>query len=99
MTTWYRLERYGKPQITPVEVIKETAEFITVRESYSFLGEPEIRERRCRKSDEYWPTFEAARQCGIDTYQREAERHQDARSRALSRRAEYERMKKPEISA
>lgn len=88
MATWYRIERYGKPSIVPVKVVKETTEFVTLIEKW---GSRES-ETRQRKGSEFHPTFEAAKAHMLDTTKRAIEYNRDEHIQLLSRLSDIEKL-------
>jgi hypothetical protein len=52
MSTWYKADHWCN-RITTVEVVKETAAYVTLADDRY--------ERRCAKRNEYFPTFKEAR--------------------------------------
>lgn len=77
MSTWFQLNRYGKLEITPVEVLKETTEFVVIIDPYY------KKEKRIRKGGEFFPTFDEAKNEAIIRAQRHLQRIDDERSRAI----------------
>ena len=62
MSTWFKLEMWCNPQITPVEVVKETTEFVT----YTVKDwQGTVSTRRQRKAGEFFSTFEDARDYAV----------------------------------
>ena len=57
MSTWWKICTYNY-EIKPVEVVGETAKYVTLdASSESFFKRPQ----RCAKANEYFPTFSEAR--------------------------------------
>jgi hypothetical protein len=77
MTTWYRTDRYSA-KITPVEVVKETAQQVV----YVWMDWGTSRESRAYKEGEFFPTFQEAKDWLIQRYEREVQYKLDAYSRA-----------------
>jgi hypothetical protein len=63
MSTWYKISKYGKPEIKAVEVLKETPKFIVYLYVY---WDGKTYERRAAKNTEFFPTFSEARQALIN---------------------------------
>ena len=68
--TWYRVNKYAN-KITTVEVVSETAKFVTLAAEGSFWK----KEQRVAKGDEYFPTFAEARQYLMTYHTRSREMH------------------------
>lgn len=79
MARWFKLSEWGKRTITPVEVIKETPEFVVWIQEY--LGKPH--ETKTRKAGEFFPTFEEARAYLVEDLERKLQRLDDERSRVI----------------
>lgn len=57
MATWWKVSTY-RFEIEPVEVVKETPEFVTLAKETTGIKWPE---RRAKKAREYFKTFSGAR--------------------------------------
>lgn len=60
--TWFKTGGW-KEKIQPVEVVKTTEKFVTIREERFSFGPKKFDERRCAKEgsyDRYFPTWEEA---------------------------------------
>lgn len=73
METWFKVNHYGSPTITPVQVVKHTGFFITLPQDSTLYG---TRERRVTIGKDYYPTFEAARKYLFDEYVASCESYQ-----------------------
>jgi hypothetical protein len=67
VSTWWKVNKYAV-EITPVGVVKETEKFITLAPTVWFK-----REMRVAKSNEYFPTFAAARTYLLEHFSRNME--------------------------
>jgi len=93
-TTWYRVSTWGKPKITTVEVTKETDKYITYLQPS--WDNKRMDERRSSKSNEFWPTFAAARQELLVRYKRDMNQAQIEYEEAKERFHKVYLMEKPE---
>lgn len=70
-------------QIEPVDVIRETEQFIFIRNSYNGNEERTLKRGRSRWAADYFPSFTEAKQYLIDSYQE----HYSAAVREMTRLA------------
>lgn len=69
METWYRVSRYGKPEIKPFVVLGRTACFLTIENTYYNWRtgkEDKSGTKRERIDGDVFSTFDAAKQALID---------------------------------
>ena len=95
--TWWKLSQRGKPEIVPVEVIKETAQQVVVREEDDWWGG--TRERRCNKAGEFFATFADAKGYAIQQATRQLQNADDERSRRIEELKQCQQLTEPSLSS
>lgn len=67
MSIWYKISMWGAPKIIEVKVISETPMTVMVREEWWAAA----RDKRHNKAGEYFPTFDEARDCLVQNFERD----------------------------